>query len=376
VPGSADGSVSTVGILGGGQLARMLALAGIPWGLRFVFVSPRPDECAFALGRGVVADWASIEANPGLAEEVDVVTWEFENISLRAVQRLQDCVRVFPSTESLAVKQDRLREKEVFSRLGIPTARFLPVERLEDAVRAAGDLGLPLVVKTRSEGYDGKGQTIVRERAELEALLSGGGHLMAEEFVAFDREISIVAVRTSGGACRFYPVVENIHRDGILRVSRCRPADPRWGEACEYVRRLAEHFAYTGVLAVEFFEKDGRLLANEFAPRVHNTGHWTIEGAETSQFENHLRAVAGWEPGSTEPVAFAAMVNCIGKLPAPQDVARIPGAHLHIYGKAIRPQRKVGHVTVRADSPAALEQSLRQVGKLLGEPVEPAPGAS
>ncbi|BCW97930.1 MAG: N5-carboxyaminoimidazole ribonucleotide synthase [Armatimonadota bacterium] len=367
--GSSPPRVRTVGILGGGQLARMLALAGIPLGLRFVFASPQPGECAFELGRAVVADWRSLESEPGVLEEADVVTWEFENISLRALRRLQKILPVFPSPEILAVKQDRLREKEVFRSLGIPTADFVPVDTIEDASRAFEILGNPLVLKTRSHGYDGKGQVVAKDFVDLEQAVSRGGHLLAEQFVQFDRELSVVGVRTTDGCHSFYPVTENIHREGILRVSRCRPDDPKWGEATEYTRRLMDYFGYTGVLAIEFFEKDGGLLANEFSPRVHNTGHWTIEGAETSQFENHLRAVVGWEPGSTAPVASAAMVNCIGHLPAPEDVARIPGAHLHIYGKAIRPRRKVGHVTVRAESQAVLEERLQAVGRLLNEAI-------
>ncbi len=359
----------TLGILGGGQLARMLALAGIPLGLRFIFASPRPGECAFELGRAVVADWRSVESDPGILGEADVVTWEFENISLRALRRLEKVLPVFPSPEILAVKQDRLREKQVFRSLGIPTSPFLAVDGVEDARRAAEELGLPLVLKTRSHGYDGKGQVVARSVPELEDAVSRGGHLLAEQFVPFDREVSIVGVRTGGGAHRFYPLAENIHREGILRVSRCRPRDPRWEEASRYARRLMDYFGYTGVLAVEFFQKDVHLLANEFSPRVHNTGHWTIEGAETSQFENHLRAVVGWELGSTCPVSACAMVNCIGRLPAPEDVARIPGAHLHVYGKPVRPRRKVGHITVRADSQDILEERLRAAADLLGEPV-------
>lgn len=367
--GSSHRRVRTVGILGGGQLARMLALAGIPLGLRFVFASPQPGECAFELGRALVADWRSVEADPGVLAEADVVTWEFENISLRALRRLEKILPVFPSPEILAVKQDRLREKQVFCSLNIPTADFAPVDTAEDAKKAAEVLGLPLVLKTRAHGYDGKGQVVARDVSHLEEAVSRGGHLLAERFVPFDRELSVVGVRTADGCHRFYPVTENIHREGILRVSRCRPDDPKWDEASEYVRRLMDYFGYTGVLAVEFFEKGGGLLANEFSPRVHNTGHWTIEGAETSQFENHLRAVVGWEPGSTAPVAHAAMVNCIGHLPVPEDVARIPGAHLHIYGKAIRPRRKVGHVTVRAGSQALLEERLQAAGRLLDEAV-------
>ncbi|GIX46022.1 MAG: N5-carboxyaminoimidazole ribonucleotide synthase [Candidatus Tectimicrobiota bacterium] len=356
-----------VGILGGGQLARMLALAGFPLGLTFRFLDQAADACAFPLGEALVGRFDDPRLLERLAAGAAVVTYEFENISLRGVESLAPRVPLHPAPRALAVKQDRLREKQLFAELGIPTAAFAPVTSEDELRQAAKRLGFPMVLKTRSQGYDGKGQWIIGEEGALGQAWRRLPRvpLLAEQFIGFDREVSIVAVRGASGEEAYYPLAENVHRQGILLTSRSRPADPAATIAQAYAQRLLAHFDYVGVLALELFQVGGRLLANEFAPRVHNTGHWTIEGAETSQFENHLRAILGFPLGATAPVGAVAMVNCLGKLPDPRRLLGIPGVHLHLYGKAVRPRRKVGHVTIRAADEGDLEAKLREVEAVL-----------
>ena len=325
-----------VACVGGGQLGRMLGLAGLPLGLRFRFLDPSPDAPAGAVGELVVGSFDDPAALARLANGADVVTYEFENVPVDAARGLAP----LPPPRALELGQDRLVEKELFRRLGIPTPRF----------GSLAETGLPALVKSRRLGYDGKGQRRVDAAGEIDE-----GEL-AEEMLSFDRELSILAVRGLGGETRFWPIVENVHRDGILRLSRAPAENPPQAEAEELAMRLLDDLGYVGVLALELFEVDGRLLANEYAPRVHNTGHWTIDGAVTSQFENHLRAIAGLPLGGTDALARSVMVNLIGGAPAPAAVLRLPGAHLHLYGKEPRPGRKVGHVTlVGADEEAVAE---------------------
>lgn len=356
-----------VGILGGGQLARMLALAGYPLGLKFRFLDPAADACAFPLGEPLVGSFDDPLLLDRLGTDAHVVTYEFENVSLDGVEYLSERVRLHPSPQSLRVKQDRLREKRLFVDLGIPTATFRSVETEHDLREAAKRLGFRLVLKIRSHGYDGKGLSVVAEERELKSAWERLGHspLVAEQFVAFDREVSIVAVRGSRGEVAYYPLAENVHRHGILHSSRSRPDDPMASKAEEYAERLLTHLDHVGVLAVELLQVGNELLANEFAPRVHNTGHWTIEGAETSQFENHLRAILGFPLGSTAPVGSVAMVNCIGALPDARPLLEIPGVHLHFYGKPSRPGRKVGHVTIRGADESDLQVKVREVSTAL-----------
>jgi 5-(carboxyamino)imidazole ribonucleotide synthase len=355
-----------VGILGGGQLARMLALAGTPLGLNFRFLDPQPDACAFPLGEALVGPFDDPSSLQNLARNARVVTYEFENVHVGGVEHLARQVPLLPPPRALAVKQDRLREKQLFVELGLPTARFRPVQTERDLREAAQAFGFPLVLKTRSLGYDGKGQRIVRGEEEMDGALApfGGSPLLAEEYVPFDREVSVVAVRGTSGTIACYPLVENVHHQGILHRSRPRPDDPFAASAAEYAQRLLTHFDYVGVLAVEFFQVGARLLANEYAPRVHNTGHWTLEGAETSQFENHLRAILGFPLGATSAVRPVVMINCIGGLPDRARLLEIPGAHLHAYGKPPRPGRKVGHVTLRATDERDLEEKLEKVKRV------------
>jgi 5-(carboxyamino)imidazole ribonucleotide synthase len=304
----------------------MLGLAGLPLGLSFRFLDPAPDACAREVGELVVGAYGDPDALERLVEGSDVVTYEFENVPVDAAVR----VGAVPGPAALEQGQDRLREKELFRSLEVPTARF----------GGSGDTGLPALVKSRRLGYDGKGQRLLETDGPV------GEDELAEELVAFDRELSIIGVRARDGETRFWPVAENLHRDGILRVSRAPAAGAPQAEAERICALLLGALDYVGVLAVELFDVGGHLLANEFAPRVHNTGHWTIEGAATSQFENHLRAILGLPLGSTELRAPCAMVNLIGFAPDLREVLALDGAHLHLYGKDEREGRKVGHVTL------------------------------
>ncbi len=366
-----------VGVLGGGQLGRMLGLAGLPLGLEFTFLDPSEDACAAAVGRHLRAPYTDPDALEELAVTCRWVTYEFENVPVHAAARLAQRLPVYPPPRSLELAQDRLQEKRFFRSLGIPTAEFEAVDSLEEAWAASQRVGFPAVLKTRRLGYDGKGQRVVRDRGELEEAWAqlGGRELVLEAFVPFRRELSVLAARDPSGAVACYPVVENHHQGGILRLS-VAPAPhlgpPLADRAQDYARRVLEALEYVGVLCVELFETDRSLLANEMAPRVHNSGHWTVEGAATSQFANHLRAVVGLPLGDTAARGWCAMVNLIGHRPDPAAVLRVPGTHFHWYGKAVRPGRKVGHVTVCADSPEALFRrldQLRRVGLPLPLPV-------
>jgi 5-(carboxyamino)imidazole ribonucleotide synthase len=299
---------------------------------------------------------------------VDLVTYEFENVPVAALHEMAATRPCFPPVDALRVSQDRILEKELFGRLGIPTPPYRAVDSLADLEAAVAALGLPCVLKTRRLGYDGRGQRVLRRRADVgpawEAL--GGVPLILEGFVRFEREVSVVGARSTRGEIRAYPIVTNTHREGILRVTTAPTRDTRLQRAAEaHLRRVAEHFEYAGVLTIEFFVQDGRLVANEMAPRVHNSGHWTIEGAVTSQFENHLRAILGLPLGDTRPVGHAAMVNYIGTMPDRDRILAVPGAHHHDYGKAPRVGRKLGHCTVVAPTAAGRDELLRRIVRLV-----------
>jgi len=352
-----------VGILGGGQLARMLALAGHPLGARFVTLDPAPDACAGAVSRHIAGNYDDRAKLEEFAAMADIVTYEFENVPAESVTYLAEKLPVYPPPLALAVSRDRLREKTLFRELSIPTPNFCPVASVDDLSRAALEVGLPAVLKTRTLGYDGKGQAVVRSAGDIEAAWArvGGAECILEAFVPFEREISVVAVRGRAGEAIFYPVSENTHRDGILRHTACRPGDPMQKAAEDYVRRLLEHFGYVGVLALELFDVGGALMANEIAPRVHNTGHWTIEGAETSQFENHIRAITGLPLGGAAAARVSAMVNFIGTIPPARAVLKIKDAHFHDYGKAAKPGRKLGHATVCGETLEEVEAGLEEL---------------
>ncbi len=352
-----------VGILGGGQLARMLALAGHPLGLEFVVLDPALDACAGVVSEQVVGAYDDKEKLLEFSEKADVVTYEFENVPAESVKLLIDKHPVYPSPEALAISRDRLKEKTMFRDLGISTPEFAPINSLEDLRGAVEQIGLPSVLKSRTLGYDGKGQKLLHSKDELESAWSalGGVPCILESFVSFTREISIIAARNRSGETVFYPVAENTHRSGILHLSVCRTVDPMQKTAEEYIGRILEKLNYVGVLALELFDADGILKANEIAPRVHNTGHWTIEGAFTSQFENHIRAVMGLPLGDTSARGFCAMVNFIGTIPDADTVLAIPHTHYHNYGKKARAGRKLGHATVLASEEQLMVESLNRV---------------
>jgi len=369
--------MTAVGILGGGQLARMLALAGAPLGLRFKVVDQSADACASQVAPLLLADYTDLDALLPFAREVDVVTFDFENVPAESAAWLSSRVPVFPNPAALAIAQDRLEEKSLFRTLGMGTPEFRAVDSLADLERAVDEIGIPSILKTRRLGYDGKGQARIRSAGDVEAAWRalGGVPLILEAFVPFDREVSVIAVRARDGEFRAYPLVQNWHADGILSASLAPAPDSSAIEpvAHAYAKKLADELDYVGVFALELFVKGGELLANEMAPRVHNSGHWSIEGAVASQFENHLRAVTGLPLGSTALVGPSVMLNFVGALPEAKVVLSTPRAHWHDYGKESRAGRKVGHATVVAGDVAELKRKLQAMGEALGRTEQVAP---
>jgi 5-(carboxyamino)imidazole ribonucleotide synthase len=363
-----------VGILGGGQLGQMLARAAKELALEPLVLDPKPDAVAGGVARHLAADYEDEAALDEMAG-CDVVTYEFENVPTSSVERLAERVPVHPAPIALSMSCDRWIEKNLFAELGIPTAPFRDVASRADLDRAIEEVGLPAILKTRRFGYDGKGQAVLRSAEDVEAAWRrlGEQSLILEGFVPFDREVSILAVRGLDGETRTWPASENWHVDGILHVSRAPAvelAPALFGRACTWMEALMAKLDYVGVLVVEFFQLGDELVANEMACRVHNSGHWTIEGARTSQFENHMRAVAGLPLGPTEARGYAAMVNLVGELPDPSllDVlARSPEIHVHIYGKSPAPGRKLGHLTLVSEDRAGLEARLGEVLERIGD---------
>lgn len=355
-----------IGVLGGGQLARMLALAGLPLGFRFVFFDPATNPCAAPLGEHMQGEFTDRFKLELFARRVDVVTFEFENIPLECIEFLSARTVVHPGPGALALSQDRLLEKQLFRELGIQAPVVRGVDSLEALEAAVMEIGLPAVLKTRTLGYDGKGQHVLRGPDDVAKAwqLLGGFSLVLERLVEFDREISILAVRRACGDMTFYPLSENVHQAGVLRFSRSCPDDPFQGLAEEMAGKLLRRLDYVGVLALELFQVGETLLANEMAPRVHNSGHWTIEGSETSQFENHLRAIAGLPLGKTAVTGHSAMVNFIGRKPDLAKLLALRGLHVHLYGKSERPGRKVGHATLWCRSKGAFTEGCRALRSL------------
>jgi 5-(carboxyamino)imidazole ribonucleotide synthase len=358
--------MTDVGIVGGGQLGRMLALAGHEIGIGCVTLDPSSRSPAAGVAPAIVGEYDDRDRLAELAGRCDVVTYEFENVPVEAARFVEDLRSVLPPAAALQAAQDRLAEKELFTAVGLPVPAYAAVDTPEGLGDALERIGVPAVLKTRRLGYDGKGQAVIRDPLLAEDAWRSVGEVpcLLEALVDFDRELSIVAVRGGDGSRAAYSVAENHHRDGILRLTRA----PAPGLDAEVQRDAESHafslmgeLEYVGVLAIELFQAGGSLLGNEMAPRVHNTAHWTIEGAETSQFENHLRAVCGLPLGSTDAVGVSAMVNVIGRMPERASVLGVPGAHLHDYGKEPRPGRKLGHVTVCAADEATLEERLRAV---------------
>ncbi|MCC6172531.1 MAG: 5-(carboxyamino)imidazole ribonucleotide synthase [Gammaproteobacteria bacterium] len=354
----------TVGIVGAGQLGRMLALAGYPLGQDFLFLDRSTDTPGAKVAPTLCGEFTDRRLLRALARRSEVITFDWENVSVESLAALGRGVRIAPPLAALAASQDRLAEKRLFDRLGIPTTRYAAVDSRAALLRALARIGLPGVLKTRRMGYDGKGQAVLRSREDVDAALAAldGKPAIYEEFVPFDFEVSILGARSTRGEIAIYPLNGNLHRDGILRVTRAPWGTPALQRrAAAHLRRMLEHFDYAGMLNIEFFVRRGRLIANETAPRVHNSGHWTIEGAQTSQFENHLRAILGLPLGRTGARGHCAMVNLIGTMPPREALLGIPGLHLHDYTKAPRPGRKLGHCTLVAPRPALRERALRRL---------------
>ncbi|MBR0897046.1 5-(carboxyamino)imidazole ribonucleotide synthase [Bradyrhizobium tropiciagri] len=346
----------TIGILGGGQLGRMLAMAAARLGLRCQVFSPDPDSPAFdVVQHATCAEYADVEALELFANDVDVVTYEFENVPAATAMVLAARRPVLPAYKILETTQDRLIEKDFISKLGIGTADYADVSSVATLRSAIERIGLPAVIKTRRFGYDGKGQAIIRQGDDIEQVWDDLGTKSAilEAFVPFEREISVIAARSASGEVECFDVTENEHRDHILKISRAPAAIPE--ELAAQARAIAEKIAaaldYVGVLAVELFvvpgNGDATVLVNEIAPRVHNSGHWTLDGASISQFEQHIRAIAGWPLGKPVRHGEVTMTNLIGDdILNYEQWLSVPGATVHLYGKGTpRPGRKMGHVT-------------------------------
>lgn len=367
--------VGTVGIIGGGQLGRMLAQAARPLGIACRVLDPDPACSAGMVCEQVVGPYDDLLALDRLAEGCDAVTYEFENVPVEAAEHLARRVPVHPAPIALRTAQDRLNERTLFADLGIPTPPFERIDAEHHLAPALARTGTPALLKARRLGYDGKGQFLISAPADAARAWQAIAQAPAilDAFVPFERELSVIAVRSSSGEVRCWPLTQNIHRAGILRLSRA-PApdvpDTLRARAESAAAAIMGRLGYIGVMAVEFFQvgtgEASTLIANEIAPRVHNSGHWTIEGAATSQFENHLRAVLGMSLGDTSATTHSAMVNCIGELPREGAVEASPGATLHDYAKPPRPGRKVGHVTITADTPQELDQRLERFTRIVG----------
>lgn len=368
-----------VGIVGGGQLGRMLGLAGVPLGMQFRFLEPAADCPASRLGEIIRTPYDDPEGLERFAQDLGFATYEFENVPVQTARWLEERVALAPGARALEVAQDRIREKTTLRDLGVPVQAFASISSASEIAAAVERVGFPAVLKTRRMGYDGKGQRVVRGNgvgaASVQEAWDALGRVpcILEAFVPFEAEVSQVAVRArraGGGAHHaFWPLTQNEHRAGILWKSEAPAPCDRDGSlaatARAHVQRLMDELDYVGVIAVEFFVSHGALVANEIAPRVHNSGHWTIDGAQTSQFENHLRAVTGLPLGSTDLRSASIMFNLVGKLPLSSRVLAQSGAHLHLYGKSARAGRKVGHVTLTGQDPAALQRSAAELAAAL-----------
>jgi 5-(carboxyamino)imidazole ribonucleotide synthase len=357
-----------VGIVGAGQLGRMLALAGYPLGVRCLFLDRSSESPGAQVAPSLIGELEDAARLGELASRSDVVTFDWENISGRALEPLEKITRVRPPRAALEVSQDRVAEKALFTRLKIPVAAHAAINSKPELIAAAKKIGLPGVLKTRRLGYDGKGQFVLRTRPDVDAAWDaiGGPDLIYEKFQSFSREVSLIGARSAAGDTVFYPLSANTHGGGVLRYSVAPFANARLQRTAKlYAKRIMDELHYVGVLAVEFFVVNGRLVANEMAPRVHNSGHWTIEGCVTSQFENHLRAICDLPLGSTRPLGATAMINFLGKMPDRERLLAIEGLAFHDYGKEPRPGRKLGHCTIlkrRAkDRDRALAEALKLV---------------
>lgn len=356
-----------LGIVGGGQLGQMMALAGLPLGVQTVLLDPSEDSCGARAGQHICANYTDESSLQALANQCDAITFEFENVPPSAVEQLALARPAFPAANALETARDRWLEKSLFQTLGIATAKLALVDDQDSLAQAVDRIGVPCILKTRTMGYDGKGQKVIKRLSDVENTFSELGDVpcLLESFVDFEYEISCIGVRDQAGQCRFYPIVKNEHRSGILHKSEPIVRHALQDQAESATGAVMEALNYVGVMAFEFFVRGDTLVANEIAPRVHNSGHWTIEGSACSQFENHVRAVLGLPLGSTESTRPCIMLNVIGRRPDVKSLLSIPGVHWHDYGKAERTGRKVAHITVTADSSSALLARVEKLEALL-----------
>jgi len=359
-----------IGVLGAGQLGRMLAISGYPLNHQFGFSGNSVDEPSALLGHMFALE-DNADNIESLVAFADVITYESENTDVAIVKEICKNVAVYPGEKSLFTTQHRGREKALFDQLDIPCASYQMVNSEADLKAAVEKIGLPSILKTATEGYDGKGQFLMRDESQItEAWQSMNGvESIHEGFVNFKRELSLIAVRGIDNDHRYYPLVENTHHNGILRltIAPAQDIDPAVQTTAEhYMKTLLDEMDHVGVLTIELFETEGGLVVNEMAPRVHNSGHWSIEGANTSQFENHVRAITGMPLGDTTPIHnFSAMVNIIGKTGPTNIVLKMPNAHLHLYDKTERADRKLGHINITASSQAELDESIEKLKDFL-----------
>jgi 5-(carboxyamino)imidazole ribonucleotide synthase len=360
--------MTRVGIVGAGQLGRMLALAGYPIGVRCLFLDRGDDTPGAQVAPSLIGELEDPGLLAQLAARSDVVTFDWENISGAALEPLEKITRVRPPRAALQASQDRLAEKALFTRLKIPVAAHAALGTLEELQRAVKKIGLPGVLKTRRLGYDGKGQFVLRAPADVERAWNaiGGADLIYEKFQNFSREVSLIGARSAAGRTVFYPLSANTHGGGILRYSVAPFSNAALERTARiYLQRVMNALDYIGVLTIEFFVVKGRLVANEMAPRVHNSGHWSIEGCVTSQFENHLRAVCDMPLGSTRALGATAMINFLGVMPQRERLLAIDGLAYHDYGKTPRPGRKLGHCTILKRSAKERDAALANTLKLI-----------
>ncbi|MEO8401822.1 MAG: 5-(carboxyamino)imidazole ribonucleotide synthase [Gammaproteobacteria bacterium] len=336
-----------IGVLGGGQLGRMLALAGYNLGLSFCIYDPDPSCCSKELAPTIHAEFNDLEKLIQFANQVDIITYENENIPYQTLMSLIQYKKIYPGIEAVRICQDRLLEKDFLKKLAIPTTDYLEINSLDEVKKAAEILKFPFFLKSRRHGYDGKGQFKITDASDIaelsEETLKIG--FIAEKFVAFDREFSIICAKGLTGEILFYDLCENVHRSGVLYTTSNKINDAMFNQAKRYVEKLVDEFSYIGIVAVEFFQIGEECLVNEIAPRVHNSGHWTIEGALTSQFENHLRAIIGLPLGLTTSRCEVLMTNILGEMPDKLEFLQSNQVFLHDYHKSPKPGRKLGHYT-------------------------------
>ena len=356
-----------LGIVGGGQLGRMMAEAALPLGVQTIFLDPQASACAADCGQLIRASYDDKQALTELCELADAITFEFENVTPDALAFVADNKPAYPPAAALQTARDRWLEKSMFQRLGIKTAKLAMVDDQQSLDAGVEQIGFPCVLKTRTMGYDGKGQKVLRTRDDVSGTFAelGSVPMLLESFVAFEYEVSCLGVRAKTGHSVFYPLVVNEHRQAMLHRSEPLQQSPLQMQAEAAVKAVMDELDYIGTLAFEFFVSGDDLIANEIAPRVHNSGHWTIEGSCCSQFENHVRAVLGLPLGSTETQVSVAMYNVIGKRPDLNSLLAVPGVHWHDYTKAERPGRKIAHITITANNAQDLKTRCMHVESLL-----------